>query len=180
LELIAEYRATENPAPLSVLFMRYKCLVMGACMKFLKHSMEAEDATMDIYLELNTKLLGHEIKNFKSWLYTLTSNHCLMKLRKNKGIVEVDADDKKFESLFMENEGIEHLLEDLQDETQILHDAVNQLKEGQRDCINLFYLQKLSYQEVAEKTGLDLGQVKSHLQNGKRNLHIYLIQALKD
>ncbi len=174
LELIAEYKATENPGPLGTLFMRYKHLIMGACMKFLKHSLNAEDATMDIYIELHTKLLKHEVQNFKSWLYTLTCRHCLMKLRKDKGIIEVDADDEKFESMFMENDLPDHLLDEMQDEIELLHNAVQQLKEGQKNCIDLFYLQKLSYQEVADKTGLDLGQVKSHLQNGKRNLSIYL------
>jgi RNA polymerase sigma factor (sigma-70 family) len=180
LELIAEYKATKSPGPLGELFMRYKHLIMGACMKFLKHSSEAEDASMDIYIELYTKLLEHEVKNFKSWLYTLTCRHCLMKIRKSKGIVELDADDKKFESLFMETEVVEHLLEELQDETELLQGAIAQLKEGQRECIRLFYLKELSYKEVADTTGLELGQVKSHLQNGKRNLYLYLTEALKD
>jgi RNA polymerase sigma factor (sigma-70 family) len=180
LELIADYKATKNAGALAELFMRYKHLITGACMKFLKHGSEAEDATMDIYLELHVKLIEHEVKNFKSWLYTLTCRHCLMKIRKAKGIIEVDADDKKYESMFMENEVIEHLLEELQDETEVLQAAIAQLKEGQRECIRLFYLKELSYKEVADTTGLDLGQVKSHLQNGKRNLFLYLTQALKD
>lgn len=180
LELIAQYKASENTSPLGILFMRYKHLITGACMKFLKHGFEAEDATMDIYVELHTKLLEHEIKNFKSWLYTLTCRHCLMKIRKAKGIVEVDADDKKFESLFVENDVVEHLLEELQDETELLQGAIAQLKDGQKICIELFYLKELSYKEVADQTGLDLGQVKSHLQNGKRNLFLILTNALKD
>jgi len=180
LELIAEYKATKSTVPLGELFMRYKHLIMGACMKFLKHSSEAEDATMDVYIELHTKLLEHEVKNFKSWLYTLTCRHCLMKIRKMKGIVEVDADDKKFESVFMENHVIEHLIGEMQDETEVLQTAIAQLKEGQRECIKLFFLKELSYKEVADNTGLDLGQVKSHLQNGKRNLFLYLTEALKD
>jgi RNA polymerase sigma factor (sigma-70 family) len=180
LDLIAQYKATQDTGPLGDLFMRYRHLIMGACMKFLKHGSEAEDATMDIYIELHTKLLEHEVKNFKSWLYTLSCRHCLMKIRKAKGIVEVDADDKKFESAFMETEMVEHLLEELQDESEVLQSAMAQLKEGQRECIRLFYLKELSYKEVAEATGLDLGQVKSHLQNGKRNLYLYLTQALKD
>jgi RNA polymerase sigma factor (sigma-70 family) len=180
LELIARYRESDDPSPLGILFMRYKHLIMGACMKFLKHSSEAEDATMDIYVELHAKLKEHEVKNFKSWLYTLACRHCLMKIRNSKGIVELDADDKKFESLFMENEVVEHLLEELQDETELLQSAIAQLKDGQRECITLFYLNELSYKEVADSTGLDLGQVKSHLQNGKRNLSLLLTNALKD
>jgi RNA polymerase sigma-70 factor (ECF subfamily) len=101
-------------------------------------------------------------------------------MRKTKGIVEVDADDKKFESMFMENVVVEHLLEELRDETEVLQGAIAQLKEGQRECIKLFYLNELSYKEVADTIGLDLGQVKSHLQNGKRNLFLYLTEALKD
>lgn len=180
LELISQYKASKSTEPLGMLFMRYKHLIMGACMKLLKNSLEAEDAVMDIYIELHAKLLEHEVKNFKSWLYTLTCNHCLMKVRKRKGITEVDADGKNFESQFMENLVVEHLLDGMRDDVEVLQEAIAQLKDGQRDCIKLFYLKELSYKEVAETTGFDLGQVKSHLQNGKRNLYLYLTQAQKD
>lgn len=180
LELIARYKATRDKRFVGHLFQRHKHLVVGACMKYLKHQEEAKDASMDIFEELMTKLLEHEVKNFKSWLYSLTRNFCLMKMRKNKGVSEVDVQSEKIENQFMESADFEHLVDERQDESEVLHGAIAQLKNGQRECIRLFYLKELSYKEVAESTGLDLKQVKSNIQNGKRNLQLILTQALND
>jgi RNA polymerase sigma-70 factor (ECF subfamily) len=51
-----------------------------------------------------------------------------------------------------------------------LKDSIDELKEDQRTCIELFYLKECSYQEIALVTGFSLNEVKSHIQNGKRNL----------
>jgi RNA polymerase sigma factor (sigma-70 family) len=180
IELIARYRATKDQQFVGNLFQRYKHLVVGACMKYLKHQEEAKDASMDIFEELIYKLLEHDIKNFKSWLYSLTRNHCLMKIRKGKGISEVDIQNEKIENQFMETADFEHLVNEKQDESEVLLAAIEQLKDGQRECIRLFYLKELSYKEVADITQLDLKQVKSNIQNGKRNLQLILAQAFKD
>lgn len=55
-----------------------------------------------------------------------------------------------------------------------LESAILLLGEEQRRCIELFYLKELSYREIVETTGLTLNEVKSHLQNGKRNLKIQM------
>jgi RNA polymerase sigma factor (sigma-70 family) len=180
VEVLAKYRATKDQQYLGKLFQRYKYLVVGICMKYLKHQEEAKDACMDIYEELTFRVLEHEIKNFKSWLSSVARNHCLMKIRKTKGITEVDVQNEKIENQFMESADFEHLVTEKQDESEVLLEAIEQLKDGQRECIRLFYLKELSYKEVADLTHLDLKQVKSNIQNGKRNLQLILAQALKD
>jgi len=55
-----------------------------------------------------------------------------------------------------------------------LKECISKLKHEQKDCIELFYFQKLCYQEIARKLSLDEKKVKSFLQNGKRNLKICL------
>lgn len=180
LELIVQYKETRDQRFVGDLFQRYKHLVVGACMNYLKHQEEAKDASMDIFEELMHKLLEHEIKNFKSWLYSLTRNHCLMKMRKRKGIAEVDVQSEKIENQFMESADFEHLVSEKQDESEVLLAAIAQLKDGQRECIRLFFLKELSYKEVADMMNLDLKQVKSNIQNGKRNLQLILTQAFKD
>jgi len=57
---------------------------------------------------------------------------------------------------------------------QELELCIDQLKEEQKNCIVLFYLQNKSYVEVAEITGYSMKEVKSYLQNGKRNLKILM------
>ena len=56
----------------------------------------------------------------------------------------------------------------------VLKDCIAQLKNEQKQCIEMFYYQKLCYQEIAEKLHMEEKKVKSYLQNGKRNLKICL------
>ena len=57
--------------------------------------------------------------------------------------------------------------------------GLKELNREQQQCVTLFYLQKKSYIEITESTGYTLMQVKSHIQNGKRNLKIILERKLK-
>jgi RNA polymerase sigma-70 factor (ECF subfamily) len=61
-----------------------------------------------------------------------------------------------------------------------LLEAIKNLRKEQSVCISMFYLQKLSYQEIQEKTGFNFQQVKSHIQNGKRNLKITLEKKIRE
>lgn len=177
VELVARYKHSCEVYYAGVLFQRYTHLILGICLKYLKNEEDSKDAVMDIFEQLTVALLKHEVTNFKSWLHTLTRNHCLMKLRKpevkrliTQDVVEVD------ENLFMEQAEDEHLIDGDEREAQLRHlpAALNQLNTEQKLCIELFYLQSKSYQEVAEATGYNLNQVKSYIQNGKRNLKIIL------
>ena len=52
--------------------------------------------------------------------------------------------------------------------------ALLELNPEQQLCVTLFYLEKKSYQEIADSSGFTMMQVKSHIQNGKRNLKIIM------
>ncbi|HQD09896.1 MAG TPA: sigma factor-like helix-turn-helix DNA-binding protein, partial [Flavihumibacter sp.] len=60
-----------------------------------------------------------------------------------------------------------------------MHEELAQLGDEQRQCVTLFYLEKKTYQQVAEQTGYNLGQVKSFIQNGKRNLRLMIQRKLQ-
>ena len=76
----------------------------------------------------------------------------------------------------VENDLVGHLDDvDLKEvKLQQLEEGITKLNSEQKICVELFYLQNKSYVEVAEITGYELNQVKSYIQNGKRNLKIYL------
>ncbi len=152
---------------------------MGTSYKYLKNSEDAQDASSEIFEELLPKLLVHNVSNFKSWLYSLTRNHCLMKLRKRKGIIEVDLQEEKFENKFMESPSFEHLDTEAPTETDLLEDALGQLKEHQKTCVEMFFLKEMSYKQVADATGFEMNKVKSYIQNGKRNLLLILSKTQK-
>ncbi len=105
----------------------------------------------------------------------VAKNHCLMCLR-DKG--------KKFQEL-KENDtaGTEDSYREIvaQDSTlELLEAALQEIGPEQQRCVILFYLKKNSYYQIAEKTGFSLMQVKSFIQNGKRNLRIIMEKKLKE
>jgi RNA polymerase sigma-70 factor (ECF subfamily) len=173
-ELILKYRVNADPEVIAVLFQRYTHLVYGVCLKYLDDKDDAKDAVMEIFEGLMEDILRHDIQNFKSWLHSVTRNHCLMKLRKAKPL-RMDMEEEKSDGIFMEFPWELHQEVELEEYTlKELESAMVTLNETQRRCIELVYLMDKSYMEVCEITGYSINEVKSHVQNGKRNLKIRL------
>jgi RNA polymerase sigma factor (sigma-70 family) len=168
-ELILQYRLTSDLTFLAELFMRYKTLVYGVSLKYLKDRDEAKDAAMQIFEKLIGAIKAHEIENFKSWLYVTTRNHCLMQIRARKGKFT-----EEFHGNIMENQQLLHLEDetDLDNNLQRLEKCIETLVNEQKQCVYLFFIEEKCYKEVADQTGFNLNQVKSYIQNGKRNLKI--------
>ena len=61
--------------------------------------------------------------------------------------------------------------------TVLLNKAIEELKPKQKECINLFYLKEKTYAEIVKITGYTFNNVKSYIQNGKRNLRIKLLKV---
>ncbi len=172
-ELI-EWVKLDRKEAIAELFQRYSILVFGLCLKYHKNKQIAEDETMDIFEKLGDKIKRSEINNFKNWLYSVTRNECLMSLRR-KGLDESDIDGAL---LTAEDKGEEdlRLLELNEKKIALLEKAINELKKEQKQCVELFYLKRKSYDEVSNLTGFELKKVKSYIQNGKRNLKLILEQ----
>lgn len=151
------------------LFQRYIDLVYGVCLKYLKQPENAQDSTIAIFEELGPKLLKHEVDHFKGWLYTLTKNHCLMRLRseKKQGTVKFDVE-------LVQSEETPHLNGVLEREENFkqLEYCMGQLVTDQRRLIELFYLEGKCYNEIATITGMEWNKVRSYIQNGRRNLKL--------
>lgn len=171
LELIVLVRKNNQNA-IGELFRRYAALVMGLSLKYLKNQNLAEDMLMEIFEKLPKRIQKHEIQNFKSWLFSLTRNECLMELRKKKIISR----DIEKELLYQPDVSEEVHLEKVQLENQLteLEQAIKTLKEDQKDALTHFYLEQKSYTEVSAVMGITLNAVKSLIQNGKRNLKLKL------
>lgn len=166
-DLLVAYRRTGDQQWLASLYLRYTELVYGTSMKYLKDPEAAKDAVMNIYQELLTKLQQHEVDNFKSWLYVVTKNHCLMQLRKEKKTMTVS-----LEPGVMQSEDFSHLDSVLEKEQDFkrLELCLEKLPEAQKQAVELFYLQSKCYHEITELTGSDWNKVRSLIQNGRRNL----------
>src|ERR1019366_7885444 len=155
---------------------RYTHLVFGVCMKYLRNDAEAQDATMQVFEKLITELKKHHITAFKPWLHIVVKNHCMMLFRKET----TEGKRKKGWNLDMgdvvENPEENHLHDAEEKEfiLQHLKEGIDELKKEQRMCVELFYLKDSSYSEIAVITGYSINEVKSYIQNGKRNLKNYI------
>lgn len=151
-----------------ILYERYGHLVFGLALNYLKNRDEAEDLTSHVFEHLFQKLQKHSVQHFKSWLYTLSRNECLMILRKQKYAEDVN-------TLIIEAEP-GNGYEEKEVRLGLLEEKIALLKNDQQQCVRLFYLEEKSYQQVSDELNLPLNKVKSAIQNGKRNLKILLEQ----
>jgi RNA polymerase sigma-70 factor (ECF subfamily) len=168
-DLLSEYYRSGDLELLGKIYQPYMHLVYGLCLKYLKDQAKSEDAVMQIFELLIEKLRVHRVDNFKSWLYSVSRNHCLMQLRASgKDIVVMD-------DSFMESAQIPHqdIDKEIQEEKlQLLEKCIGELNPEQQQSVRLFYLEEKCYKDIAEMTGFDIKKVKSYIQNGRRNLKI--------
>ncbi|WP_240410096.1 RNA polymerase sigma factor [Flavisolibacter nicotianae] len=175
-ELLEHFYADSNQEWVGILLQRYTLLLLGLCMKYLKDETEAKDCVQQIFLKVLTEVPKYKIDYFKSWLYMVAKNHCLMRLReKDKNVKELSE-----KSNIAHNETDRHDLLQNEQTYELLEEAIGDLNAEQKVSVTLFYLQKKSYQQIADQTGYSLMQVKSYIQNGKRNLKILLEKKLKE
>ena len=177
-EYLAAYRSTGDLVTLGELYERHMDLVYAVCYNYLRDQEEAKDAVMQLFEQLVTDLQRHEVQHFKTWLHTVARNYCLMQLRKRTSqpvrIDAVVADASGADIQSSSNLTTLNLDDDLDLEEDLtrMEACLQTLPTEQRTCLTLFYLEQKSYAEVSDLTGYDLKQVKSYLQNGRRNLKL--------
>jgi RNA polymerase sigma factor (sigma-70 family) len=175
-ELVLAYRQSDDLKVLGELYQRYMELVYGVCLKYLKEPELAQDAVMQIFEELVSKLKKHEVENFRGWLHQVAKNYCLMQLRTPKNLKTV-----ALPPLLMQNEEDVHLNGMMSEGTswmekeenlQKLEECIASLADEQRTMIKLFYLDGKCYNEIVEIMGMEWNHVRSSIQNGRRNLKL--------
>jgi RNA polymerase sigma-70 factor (ECF subfamily) len=173
-ELLDHFNEDGSNEWLGILLQRYTLLLLGTCMKYLKDEDEAKDAVQQVFLKAITELHKYKVEYFKSWIYMVARNYCLMKLRDKNVVISVD---EQTQLQSQEDDKLE--LIDKNKTLDAMDSSLSELNEEQRECVSMFYLQKKSYQEIVAKTGFTMMQVKSHIQNGKRNLKILVEKKMK-
>ena len=173
-DLLKLHRSSRGNDCLGHLLQRYTMLLLGVGMKYLKDKDEAQDAVQQVFLKAITHLPEGEILNFKGWLYVLMRNHCLQTLR----TAHHKTDEQVLNNL-SDNMG-EDKEELLAKEATLMqmNEALEELNEEQKIAVVSFYIKKMSYQQIMEQTGFTFTQVKSYIQNGKRNLKIILLRKM--
>lgn len=180
-ELLQQFRKTADSKWLGWLFERYSLLVFGVCMKYLRNATDAQDATQHVFEKALGEVGKYEIPFFKSWIYSVAKNHCLMQIRSRNskpGTTDELPEEASAELLTDQELKIKELL--MEEQSHHLKAALHELNPEQRICVEMFYLEKSSYHEIETRTGFSFSQVKSHIQNGKRNLRIILEKKIRE
>ena len=180
-ELLKHYKQSGNKELFADLFKKHVSIVYGTCLFYLQDKDEAQDATMQLFEKLMLDLNNREIDNFKGWLSFVVRNHCISLIRKNKSQSKNIKSYYEFEyesPNYEEEEKINSVSDDVLLEN--MKDCLPKLKENQRVCVELFYLKNKSYQDIANETKFSLNEIKSYIQNGKRNLKLFLEDSIKN
>ena len=175
-ELLAKFYCDGDNQWLGILLQRYTMLLLGVCMKYLKNEEEAKDSVQQIFVKVISELPKYKVEYFKSWLYMIARNYCLMKLRDRHGKIPVELTDR-----FVQEDDYDHkqALVDKDNTLALIEESLQELNDEQKHCLTLFYLQKKSYDDITNVTGYSALQVKSYIQNGKRNLKLIVEKKMK-
>lgn len=179
-ELLSLFYKDGNNYWLGNLLERYTLLMLGVCLKYLKNMEDAKDAVQQVCTSIITNLRKHNVQNFKAWILVVTRNYCLMQYRQSSRKRNIELTDK----LYIEDKSTnkaeveEQWLKEVTLEK--ITEGLLELNEEQRICMDFFYLQQKSYKDIMALTGFDFNQVKTHIQNGKRNLKLIVMQKLKE
>jgi RNA polymerase sigma factor (sigma-70 family) len=176
-ELLDRFYADQDNEWLGILLQRYTLLLLGVCMKYVKQEEEAKDCVQQIFVKVITELPKYKVAYFRSWIYTIARNHCLMKLRDRHGSPAA-VTESMLAAWDEDAAGNKHLEKDQL--LELMARALEELGNEQKLCVILFYLEKKSYQEIVDNTGFTLMQVKSHIQNGKRNLKLLMEKKVRE
>jgi RNA polymerase sigma-70 factor (ECF subfamily) len=174
-ELALAYFRTGNREYVGELFEKHVKTVYGVCLFYLKDKDAAKDTVMQIFEKLLTELRKSEVKSFKAWLSFVVRNFCISEIRKNKSkhfVSESYLDFELKEARLEEEEAIESVSEEAM--LTYLQDSLHLLKPKQKVCVEMFYLKGMSYQDISKECGFSLNEVKSLIQNGKRNLKMMI------
>lgn len=179
-ELLKAYKQTSNKELFADLFKKHVSVVYGTCLFYLQDKAEAQDATMVLFEKLMTEINKSEITNFKGWLSFVVRNHCISLIRKNKVQARNIKSYYEFE-YESPNSQTEEKINSIDDGLMLenMKQCLPKLKEHQRICVELFYLKDKSYQDIANETQFTLNEIKSHIQNGKRNLKLLLEEQIR-
>ena len=171
-ELLQLFYKQKDQHLLGKLLQRYTLLLFGVCMKYLKNEEIAKDSVQQVFLKALQELPRYEVTYFKSWIYMVAKNYCLMYLRDHNKHIPDELKDQHSKVLPQEDDQDEKAAKELL--LELIEQGLETLNAEQKTCVTLFYLQKKSYHEISESTGHTLLQVKSHIQNGKRNIKIWV------
>lgn len=184
-ELMIEFQVTNNIEAYTLLVKKYKNPLMNFVHRFTGDYESSADIVQETMIRVFRKKDSFKpIGKFSTWIYTIAGNLARTELQKKKkfGMLSIDAmgedEDKQFQIEDNRYRPDEIVLNKLNEE--IITKAIEQIPNIFREIVILRDIQELSYEEIAEITGITVGTVKSRLNRGRSKLQILLSKMLED
>jgi RNA polymerase sigma-70 factor (ECF subfamily) len=178
-ELIRLFRQTGEDHHFKQLYDRYRHLVFFSCLGLLKEAEAAKDVSSEVWVQFYSEIERQEIYSVPALLAVIVRRKSYSFIRQSaarrrllKFVAEEQAWDRHYQ--LAESPNSYFIKAEEAAGTALLAAAIGLLPVAQQACIRLFFYEGKSYREIAAHTGYTLKQVKSHLQNGRRRLHIIL------
>lgn len=172
-ELMSQFAGGDMPA-LEGIFTRYKKPVFNFALRFLANRAEAEDVASDVFFAvINGKYHYTPSAKFSTWLFTVTRNACISRIRNSKKFFSLwfkseEGDDQEIQLPDHTLPAPEQLIK--KEQSVIIERALARLPLGQREAIILKEFQDMSYQEIAKVLNCSLANVKILIFRGRENL----------
>ncbi len=178
-DLMSQFQAGTVEA-FNILVGRYKDPLTNYIYRFLGDMKECEDLLQETFLRVYRNRHSYRrIARFSTWLYTIAGNLARSEYRKRKrrrisSLQSVNKNDEEYEmevpdETFSPDKDTESSIQDF-----YIQDALGKIPEEFREVVVLRDVQQLSYEEIAEITGLPMGTVKSRINRGRTKLQILL------
>lgn len=148
---------------------RYKDRVFALVIGLLKQKEDAEEITQDVFMKIFRALpkFQHKAK-FSTWLYRITYNECISRLRKKK-VHMVSVENTYPDELVSFQDSSENWQE-AEIRSKLLHKALNILPESERALVHFFYFENLPVDEISQISGLSISNVKTKLFRIRKKL----------
>ena len=131
----------------------------------LESEADAEDAIQDLFIKLwgNRDQLD-TVLNFKAYCTTLMKNLCIDRLRKEQRVQSMEPGPDIAESRLVDEDY------DAREKLERVLAAIERLPERQRDVMKMYVLEEMSYDEIAERTGMSNLTLRVLLSNARKSL----------
>lgn len=147
VEILSLYLTTRNPIYFDCFYSRYSLLIFKRCFNILKDECIAEDACQEVFLKIIINFSSFKGRSkLSTWIYRITNNHCLDKLKKKRNqIINWEDDFMKYEKI-EDDTYTEQPHSNLKTET--ITATFDKIQTHYKNILLLKYEQNLSIQEI--------------------------------
>lgn len=162
-ELVAAYREHGAGRHFEALYRRHRRRLFGLCLHYLGSPAAAEEAVHEAFVKAYEQFDTLRGDNFSAWIGRIATNLCLNRLRARRPQEPVN------EALADESGAAPESMAIGAELAERARSVLKALRPEQRRALQLKYVEGCSYEEISHRTGQGYDQVRSHLQNGRRN-----------